>query len=142
MEEKKKRLLQLADELNFPLVPEEAREHLEKLSEDEIDELISDYEAVLNYRKSLEEEAKQSDPKKYQKIQDEYEKNLEKAELDYLEQMEKVQAEEDVEREKIEETAEKKIDKTLNAFLDEVGQIEDANNELASKVELSALTKD
>lgn len=139
MEEKKKRILQLIEELDFPLVPEEAKEHLEKLSEGDIDELISAYEAILDHRKSVEELAKLSDPEAYKKIQDEYNKKLEQADVEYLKEMGKIQEEEDNERDRIEEEAEKKIDETVNAFLDEVGQIEDTSNELASKIELAAM---
>ena len=139
MEEKKKRLMDLIGELKFPLLPEEVKEHMEKLSENEIDELVSEYEAILEYRKSLEEEAGLSDPEKYNQIQEEFNKKLQQVDEDYINGMEKIQAEEDEEMDRIEEEAEKKIDETVSAFLDETGQIEDTNNELASKIELAAL---
>lgn len=141
MEEKKKRLLQLIDELNFPLLPEESRQHAEKLSEEELDDLVSAYEAMRDYRQGVSETAKINDPESYGKVQDEYNEKFQQLDLDFSEEMEKFQSEDDNEREKIEEDTERKIDNTVNDFLDETRQVEEASAELASKIELSAMTQ-
>jgi hypothetical protein len=141
MEEKKKRLLQLIEELKFPLLPEESRQHTEQLSEEELDELISAYQAVMDYRQGINEAARFADPEGYGKVQNEYNEKLQRLDLDFAGEMENLQSEDDNEREKIENEAEQEISKTVNDYLDEARQVEEASIELASKIVLSAMTE-
>lgn len=134
--------MELVEELKFPLLPEESKKHLEELGEEDLDILISAYEAISDYRRDLAEAARINDPEKFRQVQDEYNKKFQQLNFDFTGDMEKLQSEDDDEKEKIENVVDSKIDKTVNAFLDEAGQLEDTSSELASKIEISAMTED
>lgn len=134
--------MELVEELKFSLLPEESKKHLDELGEEDLDILISAYEAISDYRRDLAEAARINDPEKFRQVQDEYNKKFQQLNFDFTGDMEKLRSEEDDNREKIEDETGQRIDKTVNSFLDETRQIEEVSTELASKIELSAMTQD
>ena len=134
MDEKRKRLLELVEELNFPIPPDEARESAEKLSEEDLDTLLETYEAVAVYREELENSVRDQDPKKYAEIMEDYQKKMLDAELEYADKFEESQKEEDEKIEGAENKAEQNIDNTVEKFEKSMQEVEDVSESITSKV--------
>jgi len=133
MDAKKKRLLELIEELNFPIPPGEAEGGVQKLSEEDLDILIRTYEAIRSYREDLEDFLQKEDPKKYAEIMDKYYQDMEEAEKKYAEDSQKG-VEEDQKLDLAEAKAEKSMDETVEEFEKGMDDVADVGNVLTSKL--------
>ena len=136
----RKKLLKLVGELMLPITPKEAEERVESLSDEEVKKLVSVYQDIKDYQDAIDDVAQEVDPKKYAKIQEEYETKMDKVENDYAADMEKLQKEEDDELDKIEGEAVKKVDEAIKKQDKEIDEIESLHDDLYSKLD-SAITK-
>ena len=134
MDEKRKRLLELVEELKFPLLSEEAKENAEKLSEEDLDLLLHTYEDLKTYRAEIGTAARNVNPEKYKKVQEYYQKKMLDLDLEYADKLEEVQSEEDKELEKIEAEEEGKIDKTTQEVNEKIQKAEDISDSLIARV--------
>jgi len=55
MDDNRKKLLELMEDLSFPLNPEEAEEKVKGLTDEEVIDLVLVYSDVVNYEDALEE---------------------------------------------------------------------------------------
>jgi hypothetical protein len=134
MDEKRRRLLQLVEELDFPIPPDEAREDAEKLTEEDLDKLLEAYEAVRVYREELENSVREADPEKYAEIMEDYHNKMLDAELEYADNSEKGNKDEDQQLEAAEDKAEQNIDTAVNDFEQGIEDVEDVSETLTSKL--------
>jgi NAD-dependent SIR2 family protein deacetylase len=133
----KEQLLKLIEELKLPIVPEEAKENLEKLSEEEIKELLSMYMEVRDYQDEVDSLARDIDPQKYAEIQENYYQKLSKLDEDYSNKMEEVRSGEDKKLDKAEEEASQEIDNLSSKSESEADELINAHSELYSKLDSS-----
>jgi hypothetical protein len=68
IQEKKKKLSSLIQELYFPLDQKEADEIIRNFSDDSLDDLIAICETILDGEEALEDAARRADPAKYKKL--------------------------------------------------------------------------
>ena len=66
------KLLNLIEELRFPLLSEEVEEHLERLSDEQVAKLISLYEAYRDMRDDIANRAKAANLQKYGQVQEKF----------------------------------------------------------------------
>ncbi len=134
MKDKQKRLLELFDYLKLPMTPEEVREHVEKLSDEEIDILTKKLEAVKKYQDEIELAAKKEDPDKYEKLRREHEEKAVKLEENHLREMEEIQKKEDEELDQIEEKARKELNEAVEPHQEDARGLVEASGEIVSGV--------
>jgi hypothetical protein len=134
MNDKQKRLLELIEKMKVPMTPEEAVRHVEKLSDEEVEKLISIYEDVQVREDEIDKAAKKADPKKYERIEREHEIEIEKLEKKYKKDMRKIDEESDNELDRLETEAKKKTDEALKKMDSELGEMEGLQDELISKL--------
>ena len=134
MNYKQKRLLELIQQMKVPMMPEEAKAHVENLSDEEVEKLISIYEDVQVHEDEIDEAARQSDPERYKKTKREYEIEIEKLEKKYKKDTKKIEEESDDELDKLEAEAKKKTEETLEKMDSELDEMEGLQNELISKL--------
>ncbi|MBU0569984.1 hypothetical protein KKB40_04355 [Patescibacteria group bacterium] len=134
MNNKQQRLLELIEEMKVPLTPEEARAHVEKLSDEEVEKLISIYEDIQVREDEIDEAAKQADPEEYAKLEKEYKEKVEKLDKKYKEDVRKIDEESDDELDKLEAEAKKKTEEVLKKMDSELDEMEGLQDELASKL--------
>ena len=135
MGDKRKRLLELVEILGLPLTSEEAKDNISNLSDEDIESLVSTYEDILNYQDVVEESVKFADSKALEQAFDEYDKKLERADSDYLANLEELQEKEDIMNEETEKTSSDQIMSTLNNLDSQLNDFESAHTELNSKLE-------
>ena len=73
------------------MIPEEARDTVSKLSDEEVAELVSIYEDIKKYETALDEEAREADPEAYAQMEQEYQSKMAELDKKYAEDMEKLQ---------------------------------------------------
>ncbi len=134
MDTKKKRLLELVEDLNFPIPPEEAKECVEKLNEGDLNTLIKTYEAILNFREDLEDTVREENPEKYEEIMDKYHRDMEEAWIKYAKDSQKEAEGEDQRLDLAEAKAEKSIEEAVEEFEKGLEDVTDVSNVLASKI--------
>ena len=83
MEEKKIKLLELIKDLDFPFLPQESQEHLNRLSEEDLDFLVRVFTEVKEYRRTIDTVANLVDPEGYKKIQEDHYKKMRDFDLEY-----------------------------------------------------------
>jgi hypothetical protein len=133
----RKKLLKLIDDLNFPMMPEEAKEHVEKLSDEEVDKLILLYTDIKKYQRAIEKVAREADPKEYIKTEEEYENKMAKIDEDYEKEMEAIQKKQDDEFDRIEAEVLKKTDEAIGKQNEDLDEIEKAHSDLYSKLNIA-----
>jgi len=131
-EDKRQKLLQIIRDMQLP---PEAEETIPKLSDEEVDYLISVYTDVDDYQKQLEEYVRLTNPEEYKKLNEEYGKKLEEVDDEYNTQMEKLQEEEDVQLDAIDAKADREIDDNTAKIDEEVNRVEAISDELTSVID-------
>ncbi len=132
MEVKRKKLLELIEELKLPILPEEAEENMAKLSDEEIDSLLAKYQKLEDYRDSLEEYVKEVDPEEYAKIEGEYQKELNQIDEEELQQLEKIQEEEDLKLDSMDAKSERQDKELEEKFNEELKDAEETYKDVNS----------
>ena len=87
MNDKQKKLMRLVRELKFPYTDDELEKNIKSLSEKKTDKLISICSDILAYQDMLADEARLADPEEYERIEKEYESQMEKIEKKFSEDM-------------------------------------------------------
>ena len=72
----KKRLLQLIKIMKIPFTDEEAKEFVDKLSEEKAAKIVSVYEDIKKFEDNLEFVVKNTNPEAYEKAREEYLKSI------------------------------------------------------------------
>lgn len=128
-----KRLLTLIKRLKLPLNPVEVREHLEKLSDEEVKVLIERYQVVKDYRDVKTKLARVADPSRFSKKQKEYLKKLNELDQKYLKDMEGLQRESDEQLDKLEEKEREEVEAMVTKHDDEIDTLIEIQRGLYSR---------
>jgi len=131
---KKEEILKIIKELDLPITRAEAEAKLDRLSEDELVELLSRYQKAAEYEKFTRVMSEEVDPEEYAKIEEEYEKDKLAVDLEALDEEEAEQAKTDEEEEKWEEGETKKIETSVNAFTESALDLEKKIQEMEDQV--------
>lgn len=115
------KLLKLIEKLDVPILPEEAKAHMAKLKDKDIENLIKIYGEVNEFWTGIDEVAKKTDPKAYKKIDEDYKKEIKKNEHDYK-----------IKLAKIDYLTDKKLDKIDDKY-------KEALNNLSEKIKRKLL---
>lgn len=135
MSENRKRLIELIEILKLPLTKSEAEEHASKLSDEDVNALISTYEDILNYENAVSESVRNTNPKKSNDLNGEYYEILNKAESKYLENLEKLQEEYDKKASETDKDTLNKVEKSVDGYKQKVGELEDIHDDLYSRLD-------
>ena len=130
----KKKLLNLISDLKLPLTSEEAREHVDKLSEDEISLLLVKAEVIKNHLSQIDKEANKIDSKAHRELKKKLDKELFEIEENYLNDMEKIQKTHDEKMNETEEQAKRKLKKTVSEHKSDVENISLLHDDVYKKV--------
>ena len=128
--DKRKKLLELIEKNNIPLPPDEAEEHVSKLSDDEVELLLSTYEGLGNAEDVVEEVISELEPKEYKKVKREYEDKLKLDKEDYEKELEKSDGNFDSELDKIEDEAVAGAENAVKEMNEEIKGVEKAREEI------------
>lgn len=128
--ENRKKLLKLIELNKLPLPPKEAKEHVDNLSDEEVELLVSTYGDLEGLETVMEEAVKEADPEKYMKVKDEYEAKLKLDKEEYGKELQKIEGEADAEKDRIEDEVLKESKKTIDEMNDVVDKTEDAREEI------------
>jgi hypothetical protein len=126
----RKKLLELIEKNNIPLTPNEAREHVDNLSDEEVELLISTYEGLEGAEGFIEEVVKEAEPEEYKKVKDEYEAKLKLDKEEYEKELQKIEGEADVEKDKIEDKIIKESKSAIDEMNNVIDKTENAREEL------------
>ena len=135
MSENRKRLLELIEILKLPLSYSEAQEHVNKLDEEDVNQLVSTYEDILNYENAVSESVRNTNPKKNKDLNDEYYERLDKAEGKYLENLENLQKEYDKQAEEIEKNTSNNFETPLAQHSQRIDELENVHDDLYSRLD-------
>jgi hypothetical protein len=133
-------LLRLVEELEVGMTPEDAEEHLENLSDEEVKLLLDMYGAVDKFEKEVEKGAREEDPEEYAKSEDEYQKNLLHLKQNYNHQCEQIQAKADRQLDKIDVETRGKYRDLLYQQQKEFSHLDDDHKAIYAKL-TAALAK-
>lgn len=128
--DKRKKLLELIEKQNIPLPPVEAKEHLEKLSDEEVELLISTYTDLKGAEDAIEEVLKDTEPKEYRSLKDEYGQKIKVDEKGSKKDLEEINTKAEDEIEEIEDEIVKDARKLAEEINEEVNEIEKQGNEV------------
>jgi len=131
MEEKKKRLLELTELLNFPLDPQESKKQAETLTEEELNALLEVYEGAYEHKKALVDMAKTANPEAYKKIEDKYHEDMLNAELEYDDKLEGVQKQADDKLDETDQKSDEKIEAISSDIKKKLQEAEDISEDLS-----------
>ena len=134
MDDKVKKLLQIVQELRFPLLPEESEENLKNLPEVEIDYLLKVYEHLKNYQKEMEDTSKSLDPKRYEELKEDYYNEMLNIKLEYNKKQESAQKEIDEKLDAAEAKAEKSMDEAFSKYELTLTEISDIVKNITSRL--------
>jgi superfamily I DNA and/or RNA helicase len=137
MNKNRKKLLDLIENLKLPLAPQQAKKTVGKLSDEEVELLVSAYKDVKEGQQTIEEIAKLIAPKKFEKIEKEYHQKMANLDEEYLQEMEKIQKESDEELDALEEKAGRKLDEAIQKQDSEIDGIERLHDDLYAKLNSS-----
>lgn len=134
MQDKVKKLRNLMIDLELGMTPEEIDENMSHLTEKEIDELIRNSEAVVQYQAKVSAVAKTVDEEKYEKIYQGFSDEMVNINDEYLNNLESLQEEADG----LADAVEKKTHQQINAIVEEteldiqevVVQVKETNEDL------------
>ncbi len=141
MNDRRELLLNLIEELELSVVPEDARKDLEKLNNEEVEILLARFQTFRDYKVEIEKALRKFNPEKYSVASEDYRKKVIRLRQDYLNKMEKVQAEADEKLEMIDQGALKDYDDLLKNYQPEVDKLVGDYKEVYSKL-TKALPKD
>lgn len=127
-------LLLLMKNLHLPLTPEEAREYVGKLSDEEVGLLVKKCEAVKTYQDEVEIAAKRENPDKYEKLRKAHEDEVMKLEENHSREMQSIQEKEDGELDQIEEKANKDLGGVTEQYQGDVRGLVKASDEIVSGI--------
>lgn len=133
-------LLKLIEELQLPMTPEEAKEHLEHLNDEEVELLLWKYKSAKEFEASVDEAAEKKDPEAFAKLKAKQDQEMLDLKLDHLDQKEQLQKKADEELDKIDHQEELQYKDLLYKQQLEFHEIEDEYKDLYSQL-TSALTK-
>jgi transketolase len=133
-------LLKLVDQLEVGLTPEDAREHLENLNDEEVKLLLEMYGAVAKFEEEVEAAAKEADPEEYAKAEDEYQKQLLQLKQNYNHRKQQIQAKADDQLDKLEAETRGKYRDLLYQQQLEFSHLDDDHKAIYSKL-TAALAK-
>ncbi len=94
MEENRKKLLELMENLNFPLTGKDAEDAVVKLSDQEVMDLISIYSDMDDYETRVDDFFRENAPQEYSKILKENEESLKKKDTELLEEERQIEEKE------------------------------------------------
>lgn len=126
----------VAKELELEITPEEIEERANKLSEEELEELIKDYQEVVSYKQEEEKLASEIDPDAYAQIVKKYDKESDQAEEQLISNLEKAREELDYELEEIERLQGEELKKG-EELEKEIDEEEAETDEIISKITAS-----
>src|SRR3990172_5421986 len=135
MDEKRKQLLELIKEMKFPLLPEEAKEHVEKLSEEDMDLLLSTMTSTKNYNDALEEFLRLNAPDEYKRIQKEYRQKLKNINEEHNSKMEGIEKDAVLKMDASDAESERNLDEIVEKELEKADEIGKLNNDLSQKLD-------
>jgi len=133
----RKKLLELIERNDIPLPPEEAKEHVDNLSDEEVELLVSTYGDLEGVEGVIEEVVKEVEPEQYRKVKDEYEGKLKLDKEEYNEEVQKIGGETDAEKDKIEDEIIAKSKNTVSEVNDVIDNTEEARDEILKVSESS-----
>ena len=139
MDDKIIKLLQLVQELRFPLLPEESEENLKNIPEAELDYSLNIYEHLKKYQTEIEDTSKTLDPNRYEELKENYYNELLNYKLEYNKKMEAAQKEIDDQLDAAEEKAEKSMNEAYSKFELTLTQISDIVQNITSRLQGLAL---
>jgi len=130
----KRRLLQLIKIMKIPLSDEEAKDFVEKSSDDTIAKLVSVYEEIKKFEDDLEFVVKSTNPEKYEKMQKEYYQKLQVLQEEFVKNAEEIQknADEQLDAEELESG--KKINENYNAFIKDIDEVQNQHDSLHQSI--------
>ena len=121
-------------DLELGMTPEEIDENMSHLTEKEIDELIRNSEAVMQYQEQVSSVAKTVDQKKFEKLYEAYTDEMVNINEQYLDDLKLQQKEADDLADVVEEKANQQVDAVVQETEEDVGevvdQIKEVNDEL------------
>lgn len=126
----RKKLLELVEKGNIPMPLDEAKKHLENLSDEEVGLLVSTYGDLENAENAIEEVVKEVEPKQYKKAKDEYDEGLKLDREEYENELQKIDGEVAAEKDKFEDEVLKESKKAVGEMNDEINKTEDAREEI------------
>lgn len=133
----RKKLLELIEKRNIPMSPEEAKEHIDNLSDEEIELLLSTYGDLENAEDAIDEVLAENMPEEFQKAKSEYEQKLKSDKDEYKEGLNTIADEVAVERDDFEDGVLKESKKAVDEMNAEVAAVEDTREELIKVSEAS-----
>lgn len=113
MDDNRKKLLELMEDLSFPLTPEEAEEKVKGLTDEEVTDLVSVYSDVVNYEEALEDYVRENNPEEYKRLVDARDAEIKKKDKEYSYELEKAQEEEDIELDSVDIKTEREIEEIV-----------------------------
>jgi len=125
----KKRLLQLIKIMKIPFTDEEAKEFVDKLSEEKAAKIVSVYEDIKKFEDNLEFVVKNTNPEAYEKAREEYYQKISLLQEEFVKNAEEIQKKGDDQLDANEAETERNIDeeeKTLSKDFDEVEKEHDS----------------
>lgn len=137
MDKNRKKLLDLIETLKLPLTPEEASQNLEKLTDKEVQALISVYEEIQDAQLATEELAQRVDPQKAEEINKQYQQKIAKLDQEHVREMEKIQQEGDEELDQLEKETTQKLKETVKNQELAVNEAEKLHDDLMDKLNQS-----
>ena len=134
MEEKKIKLLELIKDLDFPFLPQESQEHLNRLSEEDLDFLVRVFTEVKEYRRTIDTVANLVDPEGYKKIQEDYYKKMRDFDLEYTVRLSDVLKDSDQKLDELEKINDQKIKNIVEDSTRAAHEVEDLTDNLLTRI--------
>ncbi len=128
------RLLQLIIDLRMPMSPEEAKDHIAHLNDEEVGLLLPRYEAIKDYEDAVDAAAQEANPEEYAKIENKLNHDLLRTRQSVSLRKEQLQKEADDEMDKIQLKAEADIKDVLYQQQHELAEIEDEYKDIYTKM--------
>jgi hypothetical protein len=126
----RKKLLEIIERNDIPLPPKEAKEHVDNLSDEEVELLVSTYEDLGGAEGVIEEVIKEVEPEKYKKVREEYEGNMKLDKEDFEKEMQEIESVTDIEKDKVEDEIIKESKNAVDEMNNVIDNTEDAREEL------------
>jgi len=136
MSEDRKKLLELMEELSFPLSPEELIQNVQEMNDEDVAKLVLLYTDVASYERDLETYIKEEHPEEYKRLSDEREEILKKKDEEKLYDLERKQEEEDI----LLDSEDVKAEREIEEIVKEQESIADLVEGIVSDVEDAAKT--
>jgi len=116
----KQKLLELIEEVELGISPEEAKDLVNSMAEDKVSEFIPLFEDLIRLEDQMEQEAQKANPEKYEEIKNQYLNELLKIDVEALE-------EEKQEQKKIDDKLETELN-FLDAKIKEIGEADNLSD--------------